>query len=176
MEKGSLSFANIIIDISHEKVDRPFQYIIPDRLRDKVFVGTSVSIPFGKGNTLRKGYVIGITDLPEFDPARTKEITDIAEDQVSAEGIMVRLAAWMHRTYGSTMINALRTVIPVRKKSKTLMHRYISLNMSVEEAKSLLEHTNYSIMEIAVACGYSDQSYFTKVFKKSTGITPKQYR
>lgn len=139
MEKGSLSFANIIIDISHEKVDRPFQYIIPDRLRDKVFVGTSVSIPFGKGNTLRKGYVIGITDLPEFDPARTKEITDIAEDQVSAEGIMVRLAAWMHRTYGSTMINALRTVIPVRKKSKTLMHRYISLNMSVEEAKSLYE-------------------------------------
>jgi len=46
----------------------------------------------------------------------------------------------------------------------------------IEEAKSLLEHTDYSIMEIAVACGYSDQSYFTKVFKKATGITPKQYR
>lgn len=46
----------------------------------------------------------------------------------------------------------------------------------VEEAKSLLEHTDYSILEIAVACGYSDQSYFTKVFKKTTGITPKQYR
>lgn len=46
----------------------------------------------------------------------------------------------------------------------------------IEEAKSLLEHTDYSIIEIAVACGYSDQSYFTKVFKKTTGITPKQYR
>lgn len=46
----------------------------------------------------------------------------------------------------------------------------------IEEAKSLLENTDYSIMEIAVATGYSDQSYFSKVFRKLTGITPKQYR
>lgn len=36
-----------------------------------------------------------------------------------------------------------------------------------EEAKRLLADTDYSIMEIAVACGFNDQSYFTKVFKKS---------
>lgn len=45
-----------------------------------------------------------------------------------------------------------------------------------EEAKRLLADTDYSIMEIAVACGFNDQSYFTKVFKKYTGLTPKQYR
>ena len=51
MEK-SREYANVIIDISHEKVDRPFQYRIPERLRGKVEVGTPVEIPFGKGNTL----------------------------------------------------------------------------------------------------------------------------
>lgn len=46
----------------------------------------------------------------------------------------------------------------------------------VEEAERLLANTDYPIIEIAIACGYSDQSYFTKVFKKYTGLTPRQYR
>lgn len=46
----------------------------------------------------------------------------------------------------------------------------------VEEAERLLKNTDYPIIEIAVACGYRDQSYFTKVFKKYTGLTPRQYR
>ena len=46
----------------------------------------------------------------------------------------------------------------------------------IEEAARLLSNTDYSVMEIAIACGYKDQSYFTKVFKKLTGLTPKQYR
>ncbi len=46
----------------------------------------------------------------------------------------------------------------------------------IEEAARLLSNTDYPVMEIAIACGYKDQSYFTKVFKKMTGLTPKQYR
>lgn len=46
----------------------------------------------------------------------------------------------------------------------------------VEEAERLLTNTDYPIIDIAVACGYRDQSYFTKVFKKYTGLTPRQYR
>ena len=45
-------FANIIVDISHEKLDRPFGYIIPKELEDKISVGTAVMIPFGRGNRL----------------------------------------------------------------------------------------------------------------------------
>ena len=39
-----------------------------------------------------------------------------------------------------------------------------------------LSNTEYSVIDIAVACGFDDQSYFSKVFKKYTGMTPKQYR
>jgi len=51
------------------------------------------------------------------------------------------------------------------------------LNMiRIEESKRLLANTEYSIIDIAIATGFEDQSYFSKVFKKYTGITPKQYR
>jgi len=46
----------------------------------------------------------------------------------------------------------------------------------IEESKHLLSNTNYSIIDIAIAVGFEEQSYFTRVFKKYTGLTPKQYR
>lgn len=52
-------YADIIIDISHEAIDRPFQYRIPDELQEKIQIGSMVKIPFGRGNHLRTGYVIG---------------------------------------------------------------------------------------------------------------------
>ena len=55
-------FANVIVDISHEKVDRPFGYRIPERLADSVTPGVRVKIPFGAGNALRTGYVIEVTE------------------------------------------------------------------------------------------------------------------
>ena len=53
------NYARIIIDISHEKVDRTFDYRIPENLLADISVGTRVLIPFGRGNTMRKGYVVG---------------------------------------------------------------------------------------------------------------------
>ncbi|PEQ33212.1 MULTISPECIES: AraC family transcriptional regulator [Bacillus cereus group] len=46
----------------------------------------------------------------------------------------------------------------------------------VEEAKKLLTLTNYSLLEISTFLNFNNQSYFTKVFKKYTEVTPKQYR
>lgn len=51
------------------------------------------------------------------------------------------------------------------------------LNMvRIEESKRLLANTEYSVMDIAIATGFSDQNYFTKVFKKCTGLTPTEFR
>lgn len=46
----------------------------------------------------------------------------------------------------------------------------------ISEAKRMLLFTQFSILEIYTALGFCDQSHFTKVFKKSTGSTPKQFR
>lgn len=51
-------YADIIIDISHEKLDRSFQYIVPEELESEIRVGMVAAVPFG--NCQRKGYVIGL--------------------------------------------------------------------------------------------------------------------
>ena len=127
-------YANIIIDISHEKVDKPFQYRIPERLRGKVDIGTCVEVPFGRGNTRRKGYIIELTNDPDFDESRIKDILAASDEIASAEDISLKLAAWMKRHYGSTMIAALRTVLPSVKKMKKPVHKFVSLKTSVREA------------------------------------------
>ena len=48
--------------------------------------------------------------------------------------------------------------------------------MRVEKARELLARTEKSLIQITLDCGFSDQSYFTKVFQKYTGHTPGEYR
>lgn len=48
--------------------------------------------------------------------------------------------------------------------------------MRVSEAKRLLVYTNMSLSEVAAHCGFADQSYFTKVFRRLVNMTPGEFR
>ncbi|MEY8742876.1 helix-turn-helix domain-containing protein [Bacillales bacterium AN1005] len=48
--------------------------------------------------------------------------------------------------------------------------------VKIEEAKNLLAYTKTSLSEVSSLLQFTDQSYFTKVFKKMEGITPNQYK
>lgn len=132
-------FANVIIDISHEKVDRAFQYRIPETLRGVIKEGMEVRIPFGKGNTQRTGYVIEVTDRQEFDEEKMKEILGIAEGSVTVEGILIRLAYWIKEHYGATMITALKTVLPVKQKVRAVEVRKVEALIPAEKLLLLKE-------------------------------------
>lgn len=127
-------FANIIVDISHEKVDRPFQYLIPPQLQNVLEVGMSVMIPFGRGNKLIRGYVIELTDQAEYDVSRLKVVDSIVEGGVSAQADSIRLAYWLKEHYGSTMIAALKTVLPVKKKMKQVVKKTVHCKVDAETA------------------------------------------
>ena len=131
-------FANVIVDISHENVDRPFAYRIPERLRGVPEPGMQVTIPFGRGNTLRTGYIIEVTDEADFEESRMKELDSIREGGTQVESRLIRLAFWMKEHYGSTIIAALKTVLPARKKFKTPEKKEIRLRVSREEARQEL--------------------------------------
>ena len=62
-----------------------------------------------------------------------------------------------------------------KEHTQTSFKEYLNY-IRIEESKRLLSNTDYSIIDIAIAVGFEDQSYFSKVFKKYTGMTPKQYR
>jgi len=132
-------FANIIVDISHEKVDRPFQYRIPEALMGQLEVGMAVMIPFGLGNKRIKGYVMEITDRAEYDERKLKAVDSIVKDGVSAQSDSMKLAWWIRENYGSTMIAALKTVLPVKKKLKQVVRKTIVCKVDTETAAARAE-------------------------------------
>ena len=130
-------YANVIIDISHEKVDRLFQYKIPEELVNEIVLGDCVDVPFGKGDTKRKAYVLEITDKNNYPEEKIKSILSINRSQVSVEQDALKLAIWMKNTYGSTTIAALKTVLPAKKTATMKARRKIVRKMSSEEILSL---------------------------------------
>lgn len=129
-------YANVIVDISHEKLDKTFQYSIPDELLCDIRPGVCVDIPFGSRTIT--GYVIEVTDEPEYDPARTKPLIGIKANSVAVEAKLIALAAWIRRNYGSTMNQALKTVIPVKKQAKEKVSRSIALKIDKVKARAQL--------------------------------------
>ena len=73
---------------------------------------------------------------------------------------------YMSRTYLSTLF---------KKETGYSISEYINY-IRVDRAQSFLIESDMSIAEVARMCGFEDQSYFTKVFRKITGVTPKKYR
>jgi AraC family transcriptional regulator len=54
-------------------------------------------------------------------------------------------------------------------------HRYLTVRR-IERAKDLLLHTDLSLVEIALACGFGNQSHFTLRFRDVVGETPRRFR
>ena len=131
----SPKYADIIIDISHEAIDRTFQYRIPESLREQIRIGTQVSIPFGLGNHIRRGYVVSFSEVPLFDAAKIKEIAGIHMESVPIESSLIELASFIREQYGSTMIQALKTVMPIKEKVKSLTHKQVRLLLSQRECE-----------------------------------------
>ena len=120
-------YADIIVDITHEKLDKVFQYGIPSELEGVLKVGTEVIVPFGMGNRETRGYIVGFSDEAGYDETKIKEISRAAEGSVAIEARLVALAAWMKEYYGGTMIQALKTVIPIKRQERARKKRYIRL-------------------------------------------------
>ncbi len=131
-------YAKVIVDISHEKLDRTFEYRIPEKLCGKVCEGMQVLIPFGPSSRQITGYVVGISEEADYDPDKIKEVIEVKEDGVAIEGQLIRLAAWMKKNYGGTMNQALKTALPVKKKIKAKKKKTVALLLDQEEAITAL--------------------------------------
>ncbi len=131
-------YADVIVDIAQGNLDRVFQYRIPASLEGKLEEGSPVMIPFGKGNRLIKGYVTGFSDTTDYNPEAIKEIRSLVVGGMSIEQRLLSLAVWMKKKYGCTLIQAMKTVMPVKKKIRTRKDRFLVRTMTVEELHGLL--------------------------------------
>ena len=106
-------YAEIIIDITNEALDRAYTYHIPEGV--DLHVGDRVTIPFGASNAEKTGYVVGLRETFDYDPSKVKDIAAVIPDAISVQEQLIHLAAWMSSEYGTTMNQCLKTVLPVRR-------------------------------------------------------------
>lgn len=131
-------YADVIIDISHEKVDRPFQYKIPQELSEAVYPGVRVHVPFGKGDRDKIGYVVDLSDSTDYPADKIKTITSVDDKGITIESSRIQIAYWMKRQYGSTMIAALKTVLPVKQKLKHLEKKKVTRCLDTEQLEAMV--------------------------------------
>jgi len=126
-------YAQIIIDISHEKLDKPFSYRIPAEIEDKVLPGTKVIIPFR--NREIAGFVVELIDSVDFDESKVKDILSVCDEAIAADVRMIALAYWMKRYFGGTLNASLKTVMPVKEKVKPTVQRFIKRSLPIDELR-----------------------------------------
>ena len=110
----------------------------------------------------------GIAFLPNYRP-EIRAALEIIRENLSDPDLSLRSVAekvGLSEAYFSSLFHA-EIQIPFRK--------YLT-NIRIEEAKYLLEQGDYKIWDIACRTGFSDEGYFSKVFKKVTDVSPKDWR
>ena len=61
------------------------------------------------------------------------------------------------------------------QECKTTFIEYLT-NVRLENAKRLMRETDMKGYDIAYECGFSDPHYFSYIFKKNTGLSPREYK
>lgn len=97
-----------------------------------------------------------------------RRILAYAETDLSADLTLKSLSAHLgvNASYLSTLFS---------KEMGMSLTEYVN-TLRISHAKILLENTDIPIKSIASRCGIEDIHYFTRVFKKTCGVTPKGYR
>lgn len=107
-------YAKVIIDIIHSDVDRVFEYLVPNDMT--LEIGFRVHVPFGRANTLREGYVIGLSESCEFQGEGIKSIKNVLSDFAALTPGQISLAGVMRRYYHTTLAVALRLMFPAEMR------------------------------------------------------------
>lgn len=108
------------------------------------------------------------------------------KEKKSADSLLENVKAYIETRYSSVSLNVetLSRIFSVNRSSlyrcfvkhlKTTPNRYI-IKTRMEQAKELLKGTDLSIKSVAQSVGYTDQFWFSKLFKKEIGLSPSEYR
>ncbi len=105
-------YARVIVNNPSPLVDMPFHYLIPSRLKGKVYKGSRVMVPFGPSNNSIEGFVIALSETcPDYVDNIKPILKQIGPEPVLFEET-IELVKWMRNEYLCTWLEAIRCVLP----------------------------------------------------------------
>ena len=106
--------AEVIINRTAKKLNRTFDYHVPENLEGLIFVGSKILVPFGKGKKLEEAFVIGLKEKTNY-PNEIKEIAKL-EEQLKDE--QIALAKWMAKRYFCNVSDCIKLMLTPGTRTK----------------------------------------------------------
>ena len=104
-------YAEIIVDLISNAVDRPFHYRVPPALNKDLQPGMKVRVPLGPKRY--EGYVLRLLESTDLDHSRLRDILSISLDEPLLNKEQLALISWLSFRYYCRTIDALHAMIPL---------------------------------------------------------------
>ncbi|MBS0209913.1 MAG: primosomal protein N' [Planctomycetes bacterium] len=113
--------------------EKPFDYLVPETLRDAVEVGRRVRVPFGAGDRRIMGYCVEVSDRP-LGRRRLKPVLEVVDEHRLLTPSMLRLTRWMAEYYLCDWGTVLDAVLPagVRDAAGTRLTTLLTLAPKID--------------------------------------------
>ncbi len=138
-------FADVIVDITLEKLNHTFQYIVPHTMKN-ISIGDRVVVPFSRREI--EGIIISLSTEPKVAKEKLKEIIKKSSEEPEDKKL-IQLAAWMSDYFGATLNQTLKTVFPSKHNITPYEKKLIRINEDEEFVKAykkkLMLRKNHSI-------------------------------
>ncbi len=104
------NIARVAVSAATYAIDKPYDYLIPEKLAATVRPGMRVTVPFGRGNRASEGFVLAVTrESRREDLKAVSEILD-AESVLGPQ--QIKLALWLRERYFCTLYDAVKVLLP----------------------------------------------------------------
>jgi len=130
-------FCQVIVDIVHENVAKPFTYMVPDGMQ--LEAGQRVAVPFGPRE--KEGVVLGFSAQTDLEPARLKAVIRPLEEYAAIPPELMELAKEMALKVHCPLAETLRLMMPAQMRGGRIhvrTERYVHLNASGEAIREAL--------------------------------------
>ncbi len=130
--------AEVIINRTAKKLNRIFDYNVPQELQDLTIIGSKVLVPFGKTGKLEEAFIVGFKEKSDY------EIKDIAKIEDNLNEKQIELARWMSKRYFCNVSDCIKLMLApgTRTKEKKVKDKIINtvyLKKTIEEIEFELE-------------------------------------
>ena len=104
------AIAKIAVSAAPYWVDKPFDYLIPEEMREQAVPGVRVSVPFSLGNRRSEGIILAVTEHSEF--TQLKAIIKVLDPQPVLTQEQIKLALFMRERFFCTVYEAVKAILP----------------------------------------------------------------
>lgn len=123
------SIARIAVSGVPFRLDRPYDYVIPESLAGRVVPGVRVEVPFTRSNRPTEGIVLALAGESSFE--KLKPVSSVLDDEPLLDRNLLSLAMWMRERFFCTVYEAVKAILPAgfwfKGGKRRVNEKYVSM-------------------------------------------------